>query len=84
MQQFHPTGQQPIASQSTNPAEQTPCRGIKRPRSTAFLRAGLNLTVGVRSSPLTNNEGRSVNEISNSTSENLRIVGGGVTRLSPP
>ena len=80
MQQFHPIGQQPVASHPTNPDEQRPCRVIKRPRITAFLRAGLKLTVGMSpSKPLTNNEGRSVNDTSNSTSENRRIVDGGVT-----
>ena len=84
MQQFHPKGQQPVSSHPINPDAQRLCRETKRPRIAAFLRTGLKLTVGLSPSlPLTNNEGRSVNDItSNSTSENRRIVDGGVTRLS--
>jgi len=41
LQQFHPAGQQPVASHTSNPSEQTFCRGTKRPRITAFLSSGL-------------------------------------------
>jgi hypothetical protein len=73
MQQFHVTGQQPVASHPINPGSQVPCRETKRPRITAFLFVGVKLEVA-RKSPLTNNEGRSVNDTSNSTSEKRPIV----------
>lgn len=75
MQQLQPSGQQPSTPHAKFSAGQAPCRGIKRPRITVFLRESLWFLVGMRSEKaLTNNEGRRVNDTSNRPSENRRIV----------